>query len=76
MTFGLLSTVVYDERFELVGTVPLLILDDLGTESATPWAREKLYQIINYRYNERMATIDYLQLEARGDRAADLLTAV
>jgi len=34
-----------------------LILDDLGTESATPWAREKLYQIFDYRYNARLPTI-------------------
>src|SRR5262249_34596046 len=46
-----------DERFELVRSVPLLILDDLGTESATPWAREKLYQLVNHRYNQRLATV-------------------
>jgi DNA replication protein DnaC len=56
-TFGPQSTVAYDERFELVRTVPLLVLDDLGTESATAWAREKLYQLINHRYNERLATV-------------------
>ncbi len=56
-TFGPQSTVSYDERFELVRSVPLLILDDLGTESATPWAREKLYQVINHRYNYRLATV-------------------
>jgi DNA replication protein DnaC len=56
-TFGPQSTVAYDERFELVRTVPLLILDDLGTESATAWAREKLYQLINHRYNYRLATV-------------------
>jgi len=56
-TFGPQSTVAYDERFELVRSVPLLILDDLGTESATPWAREKLYQLINHRYNYRLATV-------------------
>jgi DNA replication protein DnaC len=56
-TFGPQSTVAYDERFELVRSVPLLILDDLGTESATPWAREKLYQVINHRYNCRLATV-------------------
>ncbi len=56
-TFGPQSTVAYDERFELVRGVPLLILDDLGTESATPWAREKLYQLLNHRYNERLATV-------------------
>ena len=56
-TFGPQSTVAYDERFELVRSVPLLILDDLGAETATPWAREKLYQLINHRYNERLATV-------------------
>jgi hypothetical protein len=35
----------------------VLILDALGTESATPWAREKLYQLINHRYNHRLATV-------------------
>jgi DNA replication protein DnaC len=46
-TFEPQSTVAYDERFELVRSVRLLILDDLGTESATLWAREKLYQLVN-----------------------------
>jgi DNA replication protein DnaC len=45
------------QRFEQVRTCPLLILDDLGTESTTPWAREKLYQIINYRYVGRLPTV-------------------
>jgi len=27
------------------------VLDDLGTEHATPWARDKLYRLVNYRYN-------------------------
>lgn len=56
-TFGPQSTVAYDERFELVRSIPLLILDDLGTESATPWAREKLYQLVNHRYSYRLATV-------------------
>jgi DNA replication protein DnaC len=56
-TFGPQSTVAYDARFERVRSVPLLILDDLGTESATPWAREKLYQVLNHRYTERLATV-------------------
>jgi len=47
----------YDERFEDVRTAPLLILDDLGTESPTPWAQEKLFQILNYRYNARLPTV-------------------
>jgi DNA replication protein DnaC len=56
-TFGPSSEVAYDERFELVRSVPLLVLDDLGTESATAWAREKLYQLINHRYNLELPTI-------------------
>jgi len=56
-TFSPESKVSYDQRFEEVRTSPLLILDDLGTESATPWAREKLYQIVNYRYAARLPTV-------------------
>ncbi len=56
-TFSPDSTVAYDERFETVRTAPLLILDDLGTQSSTPWAKEKLYQIINYRYNAQLPTV-------------------
>lgn len=47
----------YDERFDQVRNAPLLILDDLGTQSNTEWAQEKLYQIFNYRYNARLPTI-------------------
>lgn len=51
------ATTTYDQRFDQVRNAPLLVLDDLGTESATPWAQEKLYQIFNYRYNTRLPTI-------------------
>lgn len=56
-TFGPTSDVAYDERFETIREISLLVLDDLGTENTTPWAREKLYQIINHRYNYRLQTI-------------------
>jgi DNA replication protein DnaC len=56
-TFGPNSEVAYDERFDQVRKAKLLILDDLGTENATPWAREKLYQIINHRYNYALPTV-------------------
>jgi DNA replication protein DnaC len=56
-TFSPESTVTYDQVFEEVKTAPLLILDDFGEQSTTPWAQEKLYQVINYRYNARLATI-------------------
>ena len=56
-TFGPSSEVAYDERFEQIRNAKLLILDDLGTENATPWAREKLYQSINHRYNYALPTV-------------------
>ncbi len=56
-TFNPQSAVTYDKRFEEVRTVPFLVLDDLGTESATPWAQEKLYQLFNYRYVAKLPTI-------------------
>jgi DNA replication protein DnaC len=56
-TFNPQSVVSFDQRFEEVRRAPLLVLDDLGTESATPWAREKLYQIFDYRYNARLPTV-------------------
>ncbi|MFW5988291.1 MAG: ATP-binding protein [bacterium] len=38
-------------------TVPLLILDDLGTEKASDWQHEKMYIILNHRYNNMKTTI-------------------
>ena len=51
------SPATYDERFDQVRNIELLILDDLGTQNATPWAAEKLYQILNYRYNAELPTV-------------------
>ena len=56
-TFNPDSPIGYDELFEQVKTVPLLILDDLGAESSTLWAEEKLYQIVVHRHEERLPTI-------------------
>ena len=40
----------FQERFDEIRTIQLLVLDDFGTQNATPWAQEKLFQIFNYRY--------------------------
>jgi DNA replication protein DnaC len=56
-TFSPQSAISYDKLFEQVRKSPLLVLDDLGTESATSWAKEKLYQLFNYRYNARLPTV-------------------
>jgi DNA replication protein DnaC len=51
------SKVSYDQLFESVKTAPLLVLDDFGEQSTNPWVREKLYQLINFRYNSRLPTV-------------------
>jgi DNA replication protein DnaC len=56
-TYAPNSTVRFDRRFEEVRTAPLLILDDLGAQNKTPWAREKLIQLINYRYIAELPTV-------------------
>jgi DNA replication protein DnaC len=69
-TFDPGNGVAYDERFNAIRNAQLLILDDLGTENTTPWAREKLYQIFNHRYNEQLPTVitsnqDFKRIEER-----------
>ena len=56
-TFSPNSSTSYDNLFEQVKNTTILILDDLGTQSATPWAREKLYQIFNHRYISESPTV-------------------
>ncbi len=47
----------YDELFDRVRTADVLILDDFGAQAATPWAQEKLYQVVNYRHVSRLPTV-------------------
>jgi DNA replication protein DnaC len=56
-TFSPNSSTTFDRRFDEIRTAPLLVLDDLGTQSMTPWVREKLYQLFNYRYNAELPTV-------------------
>jgi len=56
-TFSPDSKISYDQLFEKVKTAPLLVLDDLGEQISTPWVKEKLYQVINYRYNAKLPTV-------------------
>ena len=56
-SFGPASETSYSDLFEQVRTVPVLILDGLGSQSATPWAEEKLRQILNHRYNDKLSTV-------------------
>lgn len=56
-SYGPHSEVGYDETFERLRTTAFLILDDLGVENPSPWAQEKLFQLLNYRYIAQMPTI-------------------
>jgi len=56
-TFSPTSAITLDRLFDQVRSAPLLVLDDLGTESATPWAREKLFQLLNHRYSAHLPTV-------------------
>ncbi|MEK7681832.1 MAG: ATP-binding protein, partial [Chloroflexota bacterium] len=56
-TFDPSSRINYDDLFDQVRSMPLLVLDDFGEHASTAWAQEKLYQIINYRYNARLPTV-------------------
>jgi DNA replication protein DnaC len=47
----------FEQRFEEIRNAELLILDDFGTQNATAWAQEKLFQIINFRYINKLATV-------------------
>ena len=39
-----------EERLDDLGAADLLVLDDLGAQKNTAWALEKVYQVVNQRY--------------------------
>ncbi len=47
----------FESRFNEIRNASLLILDDFGTQNATGWAQEKLFQIINYRYINKLPLV-------------------
>ena len=47
----------YEEKFEFIKTVPLLLLDDIGAENTTAWSRDEvLGPILQYRMEEELPT--------------------
>ncbi len=74
----------FEQRFDEIRNAPLLVLDDFGTQNATAWAQEKLFQIVNYRYINKLplvvtTNLDMDEIEARiRSRLADpeLVSAV
>jgi DNA replication protein DnaC len=58
-----------DDMFDSVREAEFLVLDDLGAQNTSPWAHEKLYQVVNYR------TVAGLPTVVTTDRALDELQA-
>ncbi len=47
----------FEQRLNEIRTAGLLILDDFGTHNATAWSQEKMFQIMNYRYINKLPTV-------------------
>ena len=47
----------FDTWFQRLQTVTVLALDDLGAERATDWATEKLFELVDHRYVNRLPLV-------------------
>ena len=56
-TFAPDSPITHDDLLDHIRTADVLVLDDMGAERSTPFAEDKLFQIVGYRYEERLPTI-------------------
>lgn len=56
-TFGPSAPEAYEQRFAKMREAEVLILDDLGAHQSSAWANEKLFQLLNYRYNSGYPTV-------------------
>ncbi|MBA3824720.1 MAG: ATP-binding protein [Ktedonobacterales bacterium] len=66
-TFAPTSATTYDDLFARVRDADLLVLDDLGTEQSTPWAQDKLFQLINHRSIFSLPTVITTNLDLMRD---------
>lgn len=46
-----------ERRLTILRNVSVLVIDDLNFDSMSSWAREKVFQILDYRYLRRMKTV-------------------
>ncbi len=67
--FAPTSSEVYDQLFARMREAEVLVLDDLGAQQSSPWANEKLFQLLNYRYNSRFPTV--ITANSRGLQGID-----
>ena len=60
----------YDERFNEVRDAAILILDDLGTQNATPWAEEKAVSNLQHALRPQTPDRDHHQPRSGRSRSA------
>jgi DNA replication protein DnaC len=68
-TFTPAASQTYNHRFAFMREAEVLVLDDLGTQQSSPWANEKLFQLLNHRYNASLPTV--ITANPKGLRATD-----
>lgn len=68
----------YEARWDMFLKIPLLILDDLGTENPTRWVQERLDTIVDYRLMHGLSLVvtANVTLEELGVRIASRLDRV
>lgn len=64
-SYGPTSEISYSDLFDRVRNTPLLVLDDLGGAASSPWAAEKLQQIVNHRFSAELPTVFTTSTEMR-----------
>jgi DNA replication protein DnaC len=61
-----------EHELKRLATVPLLLLDDLGTEKLSEWTEEATYRLLNERYNACLPLIVTTNLPAGSDNGPSL----
>lgn len=66
-----------NQLIDLYSELPVLFLDDIGTEKTTDWSQQTLYTVIDRRYREVMQTVitSNLSLNELSDRTGDRITS-
>lgn len=61
----------YQARLRTYQKTQALILDDLGSERQTEWSDGVLFELLDYRYRNQLATLLSSNLDPRDDKAFD-----
>ena len=51
------NPISFSEMYRRISDVDVLFLDALGASSASPWALEKLQQLLSHRFNAKLPTV-------------------